>query len=66
MLGHLRELVNKDIRVAWDETVNVYYSDKNKKMAENFKIAQEKFIMSYINYTRSRDVMLRFLEQACP
>ena len=62
---HFREVVNEDIRVDWDETVNVDYSDDNNKTTENFKIAQEKFIMRYLNCTRPRDVMLRFLEQAC-
>ena len=62
---HFREVVNGDIRVTWDKTVDVDYSDAANKATENFKIAQDKFIMCYLNYTRPQDVMLRFLEQAC-
>ena len=57
-------MVNGDIRVAWDETVNVDYSDDSNKTTKNFKIAQDKFIMRYLNCTRPQDVILRFLEQA--
>ena len=61
---HLREVVNGDIRVTWDKTVDIDYSDATNKTTENFKIAQDKFIMRYLNCTRPQDVILRFLEQA--
>ena len=62
---HFREVVTGDIRVAWDETVDADYSDPVNKTTKNFKLAQDKFIMHYLNCLRPQDVMLRFLEQAC-
>ena len=62
---HFREVVTGNIRVACDETVKADYSNAANKTTENFKLAQDKFIMRYLNCLRPRDIMPRFLEQAC-
>ena len=49
---HFRGVVNGDIRVAWNKTVDVDYSDDTNKTTDNFKIAQDKFIIRYLNCTK--------------